>query len=97
MSERLHPASYAQLQALVALHGAARVRQAIDERADTTAFYELQGRDVGKAHLRCFGHVWSVSHFLGQVLPGDVGKRVFKRGGILQVENDAQRAARLAR
>ena len=56
--------------------------------------YTLKQADVGKHTIRAFGYVWLVSNFMGQVLPGDVGKRVYWRGGILQVENDAQRDAR---
>jgi hypothetical protein len=59
-------------------------------------FYELAPADVDRASIRAFKWNWPVSDFIGQVLPGDVGKRVFKRGDILQVENDEQRAARLA-
>lgn len=59
------------------------------------SYYELQQSDVGRPFLKIFDRVWSVKDFLGRVLPGDVGKRVYLVSGILQVENDAQRAERL--
>jgi len=58
-------------------------------------YYTLRPSDVGKPLLRIFGRVWLTSGWIGQVLPGDVGKRVYQRGGILQVENDEQVALRL--
>ncbi len=58
--------------------------------------YTLTAEDVGKPHLRAFGQVWPVSGFLGRILPNDVGKRVYLRGGILQVENDEQHEARMS-
>jgi len=60
-------------------------------------FYTITAGDVGKATIRAFGRPWLVSSFIGAVLPGDVGKRVYRRGSILQVENDEQRAARFAK
>lgn len=62
-------------------------------------FYVLTADDVGKPFLRCLGNTWAVSGFMGRILPGDVGKRVYRvlPQNILQVENDEQRAARLAR
>lgn len=59
-------------------------------------FYTLTTEDVGRPTLRIFGRTWLVSGFIGRILPGDVGKRVYLVGGILQVENDEQRAAREA-
>lgn len=61
------------------------------------AFYELQASDVGRYQIKAFGRSWLTSGFIGRVLPGDVGKRVYLRGDILQVENDAQRDKRVAR
>lgn len=60
------------------------------------SYYELQQSDVGRPFLKIFDRVWSVTDFMGRILPGDVGKRVYLVSGILQVENDAQRAKRLA-
>ncbi len=57
--------------------------------------YTLTAEDVEKPFLRAFGQAWPMSGFIGRVLAGDVGKRVYLRGGILQVENDEQRAARV--
>lgn len=65
------------------------VESAFDEK-----FYTLKRHDVGQPWIRCFGKTWLVSGFIGQVLTCDVGKRVFKRGEILQVENDEQRNVR---
>ena len=63
---------------------------------DSGRFYEVTGRDIGKATLRAFGRTWLYADFMGRPLPQDVGKRVYLRGDILQVENDAQRAERLS-
>lgn len=60
------------------------------------AFYTLTAADVGRHTLRIFGRNVPASHFIGQVLPGDVGKRCYDVDGIVQVENEAQRAARVA-
>ncbi len=67
-----------------------------------TAFYTLRRSDVGRKTITAFGRVWVTSHFIGRVLPGDVGKRVYRVGQlpseqILQVENDEQRRRRLER
>ena len=64
--------------------------------AGTREHYTLKDADVGKPAIRVFGREWLVSNFIGRVLKGDVGKRVFLVGDILQVENDEQRDARLA-
>lgn len=58
-------------------------------------YYEIRSSDVGKPHIRAFGRVWPVSGFIGHIMSKDVGKRVYERGGIVQVENDDQRAFRL--
>lgn len=57
-------------------------------------FREITSDDIGKTTFRAFGKSWLVSGFIGRVLPGDVGKRVYLVGDILQVENDEQRAKR---
>lgn len=62
-------------------------------------FYELATTDVGQHTIRAFNRQWLVQNFMGQVLPGDVGKRVYHvpQGlgpGILQVENSEQRDSR---
>lgn len=57
-------------------------------------YYEIKESDVGKATIKAFGKSWSVSDFMGRILPKDVGKRVYQRGDILQVENDEQRGRR---
>jgi hypothetical protein len=65
-------------------------------------FYEIGPHDVGKATLHMFGGMVPADAFIGRVLPCDVGKRVYAVATIggdytLQVENDSQRAARLAK
>lgn len=66
-------------------------------------FHTLTREDVGRTILHLWGKGWLVSGFMGRILPGDVGKRVYRTpmddrsGYILQVENDAQRDERLAR
>ncbi len=56
--------------------------------------YTIKTEDVGVPHLRAFGQTWPVTGFMGRILKRDVGKRVYLRGGILQVENDEQYMAR---
>lgn len=41
------------------------------------------------------GREYPVSTFIGRILKQDIGKRVYLVGGILQVENNEQRAERL--
>jgi hypothetical protein len=60
-------------------------------------FREIAQSDVGKGLFYAFGRTWMTSGFIGRILPGDVGKRVYLNGDELQVENDEQRAKRLAR
>ncbi len=55
--------------------------------------YTIAASDVGKPTITFGGVSWLVSSFLGQILPGDVGKRVFLNRGTLQIENK-QRAKR---
>lgn len=57
-------------------------------------YYTLTTDDVEQPILRCFGRPWLVHNFMGRVLTGDVGKRVYLSGDILQVENDEQRDSR---
>jgi hypothetical protein len=75
---------------------------AIMSESDTV--YEIVASDVGRATIHAFGRPWQVSTFLGQVLPGDVGKRVYRTrdhadvsdvSDVLQVENNEQRDRRL--
>ena len=58
-------------------------------------YQEITNADVGKKFFVAFKCVWPVSNFIGQILPQDVGKRVYRIGDILQVENDEQRNRRL--
>ena len=57
-------------------------------------YYTITENDVAKFAIYCFGHSWPVGGFIGQILARDVGKRVYLRGGVLQVENDDQRHKR---
>ena len=54
----------------------------------------IQHTNVYQTHIRAFGKTWPVASFIGQILPGDVGKRVYLvddgASGFLQVENDEQ-------
>lgn len=64
---------------------------------DSGAGYrEITEADVAKFLFVAFGRTWRTEDFIGWIMTRDVGKRVFLRGGVLQVENDAQLAARLA-
>ena len=60
--------------------------------------------DVGRTTIRredceCCGakRNFSVDSLMGRVQIGDIGKRIYRVDGILQVENDEQRDARLAK
>ena len=46
--------------------------------------------DIGTSTIEAFGRKWPVDEFIGQILPLDVGKRIYLRGDILQVENREQ-------
>jgi hypothetical protein len=59
--------------------------------------YTVASSDVGRPVIHAFGRVMMVSGFLGRVLPGDVGKRIFLSGDVPQVESDRQRDERLAK
>ena len=65
--------------------------------AASQPYYEIAKEDVNKAVIKAFGREWAVSDVLGRVLKQDIGKRVFLRDGVLQVENAEQLAARLAK
>ena len=43
----------------------------------TNAPYTIKVADVGRHTIRAFGRHWLVQNFMGRVLPGDVGKRIF--------------------
>ena len=64
--------------------------------------YTLTTEDVGQPIIREFGQTWLVSSFIGKILDGDVGKHVYPvkdntgQYDFLQVENNEQRAERLA-
>lgn len=55
----------------------------------------LHEGDVGATAIPAFGRLWLVVDFIGRILPGDVGKRVYLVGDVLQVENNEQRDARM--
>ncbi|MDP2665488.1 MAG: hypothetical protein Q8P23_02495 [bacterium] len=57
-------------------------------------YYEIQPEDVGKRYIEAFGLRRGVGDFIGTILGRDVGKRVYLRDGVLQVENDEQYAVR---
>jgi hypothetical protein len=60
-------------------------------------YREITMHDVGKRTIACFGRLWLVSHFMGVIMSRDVGKRIFRVGDQLSVENDEQRDRRLNR
>lgn len=60
-------------------------------------YYTITPSDIGKPWIKAFGRVWSVSDWIGRILPLDVGKRVYQIDGILQVENQEQLLARQSR
>ncbi len=68
-------------------------------------YYTITHGDIGKPAITAFGHAWTVTDWIGRILPGDVGKRVYRvsndddlgQSYILQVENNEQRDARIAK
>jgi hypothetical protein len=58
-------------------------------------FQQITQADVGRNKFKAFGRSWPVEDFIGQILPQDVGKRVYLIDGILQVENNEQLRKRL--
>lgn len=59
-------------------------------------YVEILQSDIDRETFWAFGHWWLVEEFIGRILPGDVGKRVYRVGDGVQVENDEQRARRLS-
>ena len=72
-------------------------------RKGARPFYTISPADVGRSTINAFGKIWRVADFIGTVIPGDVGKRVYLQNNaandykFLQAENDKQRDARVAR
>lgn len=62
---------------------------------EMSTYKTIGTKDVGKSRIKAFGRTWLVSDFVGRIFPNDVGKRVYFSGGILQVENEEQRAMRI--
>ncbi len=63
----------------------------------TRIFYTITREDVGKPWLHMFDQTHLTSSWIGRILAQDVGKRCYRVDGVIQVENDAQRAARVDR
>lgn len=59
-------------------------------RGNPESSYTISRFDIGRPTIRAFGKVWLTQNFIGRILPRDVGKKVYLRGDILQVENDEQ-------
>ena len=57
-------------------------------------FVTIEQADVERPFFKAFGRSWPTSNFIGRVLPGDISKRVYLVGDILQVESEEQRARR---
>lgn len=60
-------------------------------------FVTIAQEDVGRSLFEAFGRKWPTTSFIGRITSLDVGKRVYLRGGVLQVENNEQRDARKVR
>lgn len=67
------------------------------ENANRNSYYTIERDDIGRSYIEAFGKTWRLADVIGRVQPLDVGKRVYQRDGVLSVENDQQRDARLAR
>lgn len=64
----------------------------------TRPYREITADDVGRYLFEAFDKKWLTTSFIGRIMPGDVGKRVYRvADDMVQVENDEQRAARLGR
>lgn len=59
------------------------------------AWEEILPEHVGQMWPIFFGMPRDVSGWIGRIFPTDVGKRVYLVDGVLQVENDEQRDARI--
>ena len=55
----------------------------------------IQTSDIGKTNLKSHGVTYRVGDVIGPVQICDIGKRVYEVDGILQVENNEQRDARM--
>lgn len=63
----------------------------------SSEYYVIKRTDVGQPTIHFLGNTWLVENFIGQILPGDVGKRVYiVSPDVLQVENDEQFRTRTA-
>ena len=60
-------------------------------------FVELIEEHRREPFFKAFGGIWQKSSFIGRILPEDLGRRVYLRGGVLEVESREQRDARRAR
>lgn len=89
----------AQMRGMLAdaFHAGMQEEQRRVERTHEDGHYTIQTDDIGRGYIEAFGKSWSLANVIGRVQPDDVGKRIFYRGGVVQVENDQQRLERLAR
>lgn len=60
-------------------------------------FITLTSRHIGKRTIKAFGKSWFVSDFIGQILPQDVGRRVFDKGDYLAAEDNKHMKERLGK
>jgi hypothetical protein len=61
----------------------------------SAAYCEITEADIDKPLFTAFGRHWPVANFMGHINRNDIGKRVFLRDDVLQVESDGQRTERL--
>ena len=64
--------------------------------------YEITEKDIGKKHIKYVScpccmktNVISITDLMGHIVSYDVGKRIYKVGGVYQVENKEQLDKRL--
>ncbi len=60
-------------------------------------FITLTSKHVGRRIINAFGKSWFVSDFIGQILPQDVGRRVFDKGDYLAAEDNKHMKERLGK
>lgn len=56
----------------------------------TRITHEITEEDVGKPFVAIGGQLRWVSHWIGRILPQDVGKHAYLVGDVVQVESDEQ-------
>jgi len=70
---------------------------ALDDAKPTADFYTIRRLDIDMWHVQFEGKKLHIASFMPPITAHDVGKRISRRGGILEVETGAERDERVAR